>query len=257
MSSSRPAITAAELDALIEEATVDCYNEAEQITGLFTMIEDHLALPFQSTVLGMTVTVAKVDLTVNDEIVAICRRDDHKQAIRSSSCRCRRPRPMARNGSRHTAAGTAEHPGSHQPSRSRICCTRTREIPNRRAITATPAPCWRIRTSSLSRSEIARAGGSASTSIGSVERTDRSRSACAMSATAFGPIIGISKSRVSGVTRRSPTVAIPMRCSAFSHHQRRIDRSNASWSAIDSTRIPAMMTDIPPRRRTGPAERYP
>jgi len=81
MSSSRPAITAAELDALIEEATVDCYNEAEQITGLFTMIEDHLALPFQSTVLGMTVTVAKVDLTVIDEIVAICRHDDHKQAI--------------------------------------------------------------------------------------------------------------------------------------------------------------------------------
>ncbi len=81
MSSSRPAITAAELDALIEEATVDCYNEAEQITGLFTMIEDHLALPFQSSVLGMTVTVAKVDLTVSDEIVAICRRDDHKQAI--------------------------------------------------------------------------------------------------------------------------------------------------------------------------------
>ena len=72
MSSSRPAITAAELDALIEEAIVDCYNEAEQVTGLFTMIEDHLALPFPSTVLGMTVTVAKVDLTVNDEIVAIC-----------------------------------------------------------------------------------------------------------------------------------------------------------------------------------------
>ena len=81
MSSSRPAITAAELDALIEEATVDCYNEEEQITGLFTMIEDHLALPFQSSVLGMTVTVAKVDLTVSDEIVAICRRDGHKQAI--------------------------------------------------------------------------------------------------------------------------------------------------------------------------------
>ncbi len=65
-----------------------------------------------------------------------------------------------------------------------------------------------------------------------------------MSATAFGPIIGISKSRFSGVTRRSPTVAIPVRCSAFSHRRRRIDRSNASWS-IDSARIPAMMTDIP------------
>jgi len=71
----------AELDALIEEATVDCYNEEEQITGLFTMLDEHLALPFQTAVLGMTVTVAKVDLTVNDEIVAIRRRDDHKQAI--------------------------------------------------------------------------------------------------------------------------------------------------------------------------------
>jgi hypothetical protein len=81
MSSSRPAVTAAALDALIEEATVDCYNEQEQITGLFTMIEDHLALPFETSVLGMTVTVAKVDLTVDDEIVAICRRDGHKQAI--------------------------------------------------------------------------------------------------------------------------------------------------------------------------------
>ena len=81
MSSSRPAITKAALNALIEEATVDCYNEAEQITGLFTMLEEHLALPFETSLLGMTVTVAKVDLTVNDEIVAICRRDGHKQAI--------------------------------------------------------------------------------------------------------------------------------------------------------------------------------
>jgi hypothetical protein len=81
MSSSRPAITAAELDALIEEAIVDCHNEAEQVTGLFTMIEDHLALPFETSMLGMTVTVAKADLTVNDQIVAICRRNGHKQAI--------------------------------------------------------------------------------------------------------------------------------------------------------------------------------
>lgn len=81
MTSSRPAISKAELDALIEEATVDCYNEAEQVTGLFTMLEDHLALPFETSVLGMTVTVAKVDLTVDDEIIAICRRDGHKQAI--------------------------------------------------------------------------------------------------------------------------------------------------------------------------------
>ena len=79
--SRRSTASDARLDELIEEATVDCYNEEEQITGLFTMIEEHLAVPFQTAMLGLTVTVAKVDLTVNDEIVAICCRDGHKQAI--------------------------------------------------------------------------------------------------------------------------------------------------------------------------------
>jgi hypothetical protein len=81
MRSSRPTISNAQLDALIEEAAVDCFTDQEQVTGLFTMIDENLALPFDTSVLGMTVTVAKVDLTVNHEIVAICRRDGHKQAI--------------------------------------------------------------------------------------------------------------------------------------------------------------------------------
>jgi hypothetical protein len=77
----QPAIRSAELDELIEEATVDCYNESEQVTGLFTMIEEHLALPFQATVLGVPVTVARVDVTTDDQIVAICARDGHRQTI--------------------------------------------------------------------------------------------------------------------------------------------------------------------------------
>jgi hypothetical protein len=74
-------ISTAELDELIEQATVDCYNDAEQVTGLFTMIEEHLELPFTTTVLGMPVTVASVDVTTTDEIVAICTRDGHRQMI--------------------------------------------------------------------------------------------------------------------------------------------------------------------------------
>ena len=74
-------ISAAALDELIEQATVDCYNESEQVTGLFTMIEEHLALPFTTTVLGVPVTIARVDLTATDEIVAICTRDRHRQTI--------------------------------------------------------------------------------------------------------------------------------------------------------------------------------
>jgi hypothetical protein len=37
-----------QLDAMVEEATVDCYNESEQITGLLTVIEDKLKVPFPS-----------------------------------------------------------------------------------------------------------------------------------------------------------------------------------------------------------------
>lgn len=65
---------------MIEEATVDAYNEDEQLAGLYTMIEDHLAVPFTTTVLGVEVTVRKVDLTA-DSIVAICTRGRERQRI--------------------------------------------------------------------------------------------------------------------------------------------------------------------------------
>ncbi len=39
---------AARLDKLIEGATVDCYNESEQLWGLYTMIEENLELPFRT-----------------------------------------------------------------------------------------------------------------------------------------------------------------------------------------------------------------
>jgi len=77
----RPRHSAAELDALIEEATIDAYGDEEQRTGLFTMIEENLALPFDTEVLGVPVTVDRVDLTVNEEIVAICRRGRTRQVI--------------------------------------------------------------------------------------------------------------------------------------------------------------------------------
>ena len=81
MTSSRPSGAEARLDAMIEEATVDCYNDDEQVTGLFTMIEDNLALPFETTVLGMAVSVVSVDLSDGGQIVAICSRGGMRQAI--------------------------------------------------------------------------------------------------------------------------------------------------------------------------------
>jgi len=64
----------ARLDRLIEEATVDAYNESEQAVGLFTMMDEHLAVPFATTILGVEVTVERVDVTDTDAIVAVCRR---------------------------------------------------------------------------------------------------------------------------------------------------------------------------------------
>ncbi len=62
------------LRELVEEAIIDAYGESEQRTGFFTMIEEHLSLPFDTEVLGVTVSVERVNLTPADEIVAICRR---------------------------------------------------------------------------------------------------------------------------------------------------------------------------------------
>ena len=81
--SEAPASRAAKarLDELIEEATVDCYNESEQISGFFTMLEDHLAVPFTTTLLGVEVVVEGIDLTDDEEIVAVCRRGRDRQLI--------------------------------------------------------------------------------------------------------------------------------------------------------------------------------
>ncbi|MFD7897286.1 calcium-binding protein [Streptomyces sp. NPDC059743] len=71
----------AELKAMIEEATVDAYNEDEQLTGLFAMLEEHLDVPFTTAVLGVEVTVRGVDLTPDGRIVAVCSRGGMRQSI--------------------------------------------------------------------------------------------------------------------------------------------------------------------------------
>ena len=86
-------LTKARLDELVEEATVDCYNESEQATGLYTMIEDNLALPFQTTVLGFQVIVERVHLTRREEIIAVCRRGGVRQTVPLLDLSLPSPRP--------------------------------------------------------------------------------------------------------------------------------------------------------------------
>ncbi len=77
----RSSLSKVRLDELIEQAIVDCYNESEQVTGLYTMIENNLALPFKTTVLGVPVSVERIHLTRQEEIVAVCRRAGVRQTV--------------------------------------------------------------------------------------------------------------------------------------------------------------------------------
>lgn len=70
----RRGFSKARLREMIEEATVDAYGESEQVVGFYTMIDEHLAVPFETTLLGVPATVKGVDVTERDEIVAICSR---------------------------------------------------------------------------------------------------------------------------------------------------------------------------------------
>lgn len=76
-----PSLSRAKRTQLIEEAVVDAYTEEEQAAGFLTMIEEHLALPFPVKILGVDADVEKVDMTLDGQIVVICRRGKTRQKI--------------------------------------------------------------------------------------------------------------------------------------------------------------------------------
>ena len=60
---------------------MDAYGDAEQRVGFLTMLEEHLAVPFTTEILGTDARVDRVDLNDADEIVAVCRHGRHRQII--------------------------------------------------------------------------------------------------------------------------------------------------------------------------------
>src|SRR6266550_3366720 len=77
----RRRVSRAKLDDMIEEATVDAYGESEQAVGFFTLLEEQLKLPFKTEVLGMEVTVERLDMTDDEQIVAVCSRGKSRQPV--------------------------------------------------------------------------------------------------------------------------------------------------------------------------------
>jgi hypothetical protein len=80
MSPARPANRA--LDSLIEEITVDCYDEYEQLTAFQTAFENDATFPSPGTVIGEQVDVLFV--TGEDdrhELIATCQRNGRHYEI--------------------------------------------------------------------------------------------------------------------------------------------------------------------------------
>jgi hypothetical protein len=77
----RSTSSAARLDALIAEALVDAYGDSEERTAFYTVLEGSLALPFTTKVLGVEVLVERLDLTADEQIVAVCRHGRTRQRI--------------------------------------------------------------------------------------------------------------------------------------------------------------------------------
>ena len=88
-----PSLSKAKLEALIEEAIVDAYGEEEQKVGLLTMMQEHLALPFSVSLLGVEASVEKVTMTRDGRIVAVCQRDGVQQRVDVLDLPLPRPAP--------------------------------------------------------------------------------------------------------------------------------------------------------------------
>lgn len=49
--------------------------------GLYTMIMDNLVVPFEATILGLTVVVERLEISAAEQLVAICRRGIMRQKV--------------------------------------------------------------------------------------------------------------------------------------------------------------------------------
>ena len=49
------------LEALLEQATVDCYNEEEEFSGVLCILNDNLSFPLQAEAMGEQVEVIGLD----------------------------------------------------------------------------------------------------------------------------------------------------------------------------------------------------
>ena len=74
-------VSKAELNAMVREAIVDAHDHEEALMGFCSLIEENLAVPFATTVLGVNVTVDAIIQSSDGHLVAECSRGAARQVI--------------------------------------------------------------------------------------------------------------------------------------------------------------------------------
>lgn len=71
-----------ELDSLIAEITVDCYDEDEQLSAFENAFDEKARFPLPGSVVGEDVEVLSVALTTGRrELIATCKRGGHRHEL--------------------------------------------------------------------------------------------------------------------------------------------------------------------------------
>lgn len=71
-----------ELDSLIDEITIDCYDEDEALTGFENAFDEDAGLPCSASVIGQPVEVISIGLrNGRRELIATCQHTGHRHDI--------------------------------------------------------------------------------------------------------------------------------------------------------------------------------
>lgn len=73
-------LTEEQYEAIVEEATIDSYDEEEDIVGFCTLIQDNIKFPFTAKVVGEEVVVLDVDCN-SREVKAKCQKNGKKYEV--------------------------------------------------------------------------------------------------------------------------------------------------------------------------------
>lgn len=79
------------LEELIEEGTVDCYDEHEQKAGMICSVSDEVEVPFHAKVIGEKVIVQKLE--EKSQLMAVCEKDGKTFEINIDSVEFIKPYP--------------------------------------------------------------------------------------------------------------------------------------------------------------------